>query len=79
MHSTIHCNLIFKKSKSNLFRRDSMVFFFLYNEVAPDSDEGASSAFSKGMNGEFSTTIDINQAFGTLSRRFIGTLNMHIG
>ena len=27
MDSTIHCDLIFKKSKSNLFRRDSMIFY----------------------------------------------------
>ena len=44
--------LIFYKSKSNLFRRE-------YNEVArvlpQTDDEGAFSAFSKRMNGEFST------------------------
>ena len=46
---------------------------------APDPDGGASSVFSKRTNGEFSTTIDIDQVFGTLSRWFIGALNMHIG
>ena len=45
---------------------------------APDPDGGASSAFSKRTNGEFSTTIDIDQVFGTLSQWFIGALNMHI-
>ena len=46
---------------------------------APDPDGGASSAFSKRTNGEFSTNIDIDHVFGTLSRWFIGALNMHIG
>ena len=46
---------------------------------APNPDGGASSAFSKRMNGESSTTIDIDQVFGTLSRWFNGDLNMHIG
>ena len=40
---------------------------------------GASSVFSKRTNDEFKTTIDIDQVFGTLSRWFIGALNMHIG
>ena len=45
---------------------------------APDPNGGASNAFSKRTNGEFSTTIQIDQVFGILSRWFIGALNMHI-
>ena len=57
-----------------------MIFQRSCRSSAPDSDdEGASSAFSKRMNGEFSTTIYINQAFGTLAQRFISALNMHVG
>ena len=74
MYCTIHC----KKEQIKPFSKGFNLFFNITKlqefRPRPDSDEGASSAFSKRMNGEFSSTIDIKPSvwniIATIYRRF---------